>query len=182
MPRFLAPAAAALLFSVMAAAADAASAPPPIAYGSPFSMARAELATAGFVPARIVWRARGRDCGDGAKCWATGPVYCYVALGVCRWLFVNRANNALYFVDTSKLPRLDGSVPLGEYRAMWLATQGELEWHNIEIVLPNGVHRRFVQPPRRPPPPEPPTPLCSQVPPHTLPCWVKPPPGYRVRP
>ena len=135
--------ATALLASV-AATTRAALAPSPVEYGTPFGVARAELAKAGFVPARIVWRARRRDCGNGAKCWATGPVYCYVALGVCRWLFVNRANNALYFVDTSKLPRLDGSVPPGEYRDMWLATRGELEWHNIEIVLPNGVHRRFV--------------------------------------
>lgn len=166
------------LMASAAATAAAALAPPPIASQTPFRTARAELAKEGFVPARLVSTREG--CG-AAACRALRPVSCYRSLGVCRWLFVDRASNALYFVDVSAEEGRDGSIGVQPFQRIWLAEREELEWQRIEVVLPNGVHRRFVPPPPEPPPPERSTPLCSEVPPHTLPCWVKPPADYRAR-
>jgi hypothetical protein len=173
--RSLAVLVAVVLLAGIAATAGAALAPPPIPEGIPFNTARAELAKAGFVPARIV-SSHSERCGTGCQ---SRPAACYYSAGYCRWLFVDRSNNALYFVDVSEEYRRDGSALPRSYGGISFADRAGLEVLNVEIVLPNGAHRRFA-PPEPKPTPEPPTPLCSQVPPHTLPCWVKPPAGYRA--
>lgn len=165
----------ALLASV-AAASDAAVAPPRIAADTPFRGARAQLAKAGFIPAQIV---SPRENCDGAACRTPHPVDCFRSRSVCLWLFVNRADNALHIVEVFVEQRQDGSTARHLFDSIRPADRDYLEWRRVELVLPNGDHRRFIPPPPKPPPVDPPTPLCSEVPAHTLPCWVKPPAGYR---
>jgi hypothetical protein len=166
-----------LLGALLAAGpASAVVAPPMIAEGTPFPIARAALAKSGIVPVPVL---RG-----GAKCGKTGcprpePIACYGSLGQCRWVFADRANDALYLVDVFVLRR-PHAPPVEDYLGIRFATPDELGWEDITVVLPSGARRRFrPPPPPKGPPPQPPTPLCSDVPPHTLPCWVKPPPDYR---
>jgi hypothetical protein len=168
--------AAAILLACVVSAAEAAPAPPTFEPRTSFRTARAELAKAGFVPLRIV---SPREGCRGAACDRPRPFGYYRSLGSWRWVFADRTSHALFFVD--EVVGMDRHGGYDEFGAMYPAERETLEFFEVELVLPNGVHRRFRRPPPKPPPPDPPTPLCSEVPPHTLPCWIKPPADYGRR-
>ena len=165
--------AAALALSCLAGAAGAAQTPAPqIPVGVPFKVAQERLARAGIVPARIV--RMGAFCGgEQMACGPLPHIVCGNWYDYCRYLFVRRSDNIFLFVDT----RAD------DFYEIRPASRAALREIDLEIILPSGQRRRFdpppYKPPETPPRPEPPAPLCSEVPPHTLPCWVKPPAGYR---
>jgi len=174
---------AALAVGCLAGAAGAAHTPPPrIPVGVPFKVAQERLARAGIVPARIV--RLGEFCGgEEMACEPLPHIVCGNWYDYCRYLFVRRSDNAFFFVGTRIVVFRDGSHEVGGFYEIVPASQKDLRDEDLEVILPNGQQRRFSNPPlkapRTPPRPEPPAPLCSEAPPHTLPCWVKPPAGYR---
>lgn len=165
--------AASLLASVLLGAATSPLQTPRIAKGASFSLARAQLAKAGIIPARLLQV--GNNCGgESFACDRPGRLFCAADIEICYWLFARRGDDALFLV----------TVSLDEFQSIKRAPIAFLKREDVTVILPSGVRKRFASPPYqapfKPSPPEPPIPLCSAAPAHTQPCWVKPPADYRA--
>jgi hypothetical protein len=165
-----------VIWAVMIAlAAPAAASPlPRFAAGASYPQVRRELAGQGFMPVRILERPNDLTCDipsllcrafpEVEHCTGAGRAY-------CNFLYRRRSDGTYWIVTTEgevyEAADLRGLTTV----SMWRADRGHLE--GLVILTDRGARFRFVYTPQ--PNKEPPTPLCSEVPPHTLPCWVKPP-------
>lgn len=164
----------------VAAPALAAEKPPQVRKNIAYSTYRAELIKSGFKPVRIVqggWctvaKAKGESC-ERIACATDRD-------DVCEFLFARVSDSKLFIVST------DGPIKVKHefqprafgIRAM---TPHELDLDEIVAILPSGKQVAFYPGPLPVPKELPPSPLCSEVPPGTMPCWVKPPPDYKPVP
>lgn len=184
--------AVAILASIATSSAPVKAAPgslsgdsPQIAVGTPYPKARAELIRQGWRPVSVL------DTGDGyplcefnatickafpelTSCAGAGRAY-------CSFLYQRRKDDRYWFVTTEGEP---GDPPdMGRLKYVRSGLESRTGLQGLTILTPAGAKFKFVYPKRREPvtsapaEPEGPIPLCSDVPPGKLPCWVKPPTG-----
>jgi hypothetical protein len=164
-----------LLCLMLAPQAQAAQPPPHIPRGVPYAVARARLIKAGFLPARIV--EKGLDCGGKQSLRCTEQIYCAGDIDYCEWLFIRKADEAFFIVQTGSADR-DG-LASDRYGSIFRGKRSHLKDFDLVVLTPRGRRVVFGSPA---PPPTPEDvnrePLCSE--PHQgQPCWIKPPAGYR---
>ena len=180
---------AALTFALCVAmapwSADAKAARPHIPAGASYESARQRLVQQGFDPVRILDRGAGNPTcdpvGTNAMCRAWPELLNCAGTGrnPCEFLYRRRADGKFWVVVTYGEA---GAPPKEDLRDVTIVGDGPARRTDLEglvILRPDGHRHRFVYP--KEPSRDEDTPLCSETA-GRLPCWVKPPPGYRVKP
>jgi len=128
----------ALILLLLANPVDAATAQglPHIRVGAPYSAVRKQLIAAGYAPARFVDLderfCAGTCTGELYSCFATDPI--------CDWVFVRRADDALFVVETRYEGwKIKGRPDVSGTHRFLSMGQTSLAWlDDVDIILPDG--------------------------------------------
>ena len=150
------------------------------ASGVAYRTARQALIRQGFIPAKILAQDFGsKKCGGAeAACGAFPEELQCTAAGTrhCAFLYRQRATGRYWIVATIGDEGVPPDVDFGQLRCCGYRPAGEYYLDGMTIMRPDGrpFSFRYAHPPEADT-----TPLCSENG-GTIPCWIKPPKGYKT--